>query len=665
MSPIDLPAPERTTSRPAGVMAWLVILGLGLAHGLGCWIGSGGWGALRSDWPIAQHDHPVHFHSASVAGGFLHRTLTNAGYDPSFMAGYPKTVLFPQSSTLFDVVAAVVPRERLPQAFKLTVLVAVAALPWLVALASLAFGFRSEATAFAVALALLFAWTEGGGAGFPLNFAMYGMTAYFVAVPLGLVACGTLAAYLERGGGVRWLLGALASSLTLLAHALLPLVLLPMALASYAAAIATARRRRAGLLPSRHLGFWLIGMVTLAVNAFWWWPGLWFTRLLRSVLPAFYHPEPVWQRLVDIARQGLWIQPTLCLLLVPGLVALARSRPAAAGALGGFTLAGFAWGYLAGAFRALDTLQPGRQTYAFYLGAALLGGLALATIRERLSGWRARPDLLFLAVLLGGAWWGFGADVQGSVRYRLGWSGAPPFLNSRPTDRLKWLVASIRRHLEPGDRLLYEEGGRDLDGIPDPYQGGRFSGLLPYLTGVEVLGGPYLMVSLKTNFTQFGEGRLFERADWDEAFFRRYAAIYRPTAIVCWSPKAVAFCQAHPDLIEILDVQTIMLPVLDARTGRPVPYRSQLLFARVKGYGGATIRGEARVRAEPGRLVIEPGAHGDELDGLVVLRYHSVPWLRSQPPVPLEAVTEGDDPVPFIGLRPPPEGVTIELHWPP
>ena len=53
--------------------------------------------------------------------------------------------------------------------------------------------------------------------------------------------------------------------------------------------------------------------------------------------------------------------------------------------------------------------------------------------------------------------------------------------------------------------------GVGLPGVPDPFQGGRFSGLLPERTGVEVIGGPYLHASLKTNFTQFGEGKLFGR----------------------------------------------------------------------------------------------------------------------------------------------------------
>ena len=91
--------------------------------------------------------------------------------------------------------------------------------------------------------------------------------------------------------------------------------------------------------------------------------------------------------------------------------------------------------------------------------------------------------------------------------------------------------------------------------------------------------------------------------------------------------------------------------------------RGAVLFGRVLGTGGATILGTAEVQAEPGRLAVRAGAA--ELDETVVLRYHSVPCLRIDPPVAWEPVFLEQDPVPFIKLRPPPGAVTIELSVPP
>ena len=113
-----------------------------------------------------------------------------------------------------------------------------------------------------------------------------------------------------------------------------------------------------------------------------------------------------------------------------------------------------------------------------------------------------------------------------SLHNRL-WTG-DTFLSSRPSLRLRWVVQQVARHLQPGDRLLYEESGKDLPGVPDPFQGGRFSGLLPDRTGVELIGGPYLHAALKSNFTQFGEGKLCGKANWTRGGFRPVRQTVRP-----------------------------------------------------------------------------------------------------------------------------------------
>jgi hypothetical protein len=162
---------------------------------------------------------------------------------------------------------------------------------------------------------------------------------------------------------------------------------------------------------------------------------------------------------------------------------------------------------------------------------------------------------------------------------------------------------------------------------------------------VEVLGGPYLHASLTTNYTQFGEGKLFGEADWGRDHFVRHARLYRPAAIVCWSPHARAFCAQNPDLIRVLDDDGVVL------------------IGRVLGFEGATIEGTAEVEAHPGRLRVRGAVAG--VDGNVVLRYHSVPCLRADRPVRLESVYLEGDPVPFIRLRTPPDTLTLELKIPP
>ena len=81
---------------------------------------------------------------------------------------------------------------------------------------------------------------------------------------------------------------------------------------------------------------------------------------------------------------------------------------------------------------------------------------------------------------------------RGSPLVVFGPSGKPPRLDGRPTPELLWLVDRVGGTFGPGDRIFYEEGGIARPGIVDAYGGRRCGGLLPRLTGVEVIGGPFL-----------------------------------------------------------------------------------------------------------------------------------------------------------------------------
>src|SRR5262249_28208739 len=125
--------------------------------------------------------------------------------------------------------------------------------------------------------------------------------------------------------------------------------------------------------------------------------------------------------------------------------------------------------------------------------------------------------------------------------------------------------------------------------------------------------------------------------------FVRYAALYRPGAILCWSAHARAFCRANPDLIQILDDDGLVL------------------LGRVIGFEGDAIVGSAEGGASPGRLEVKRVTAG--VDGPVVLRYHSVPCLRTRPQVTWDAFRVDGDPVPFIRLTPPLRPATFQLGF--
>ena len=178
--------------------AWIargLIVVLCSLHGLAIWWGLGGLAGLNSGWPLWRDDHPLYYHSALVTRSFLKNSWMTAGYDPSFMAGYAKSVVFPSSSTLPELVVTFCGGIRPEFAYKIYVLISAASVPWLVALACFLWRVPAAGTAIAVFLDLLYVWTD-----FPINYVTCGMLPYFVAIPVGLVATGAFARFLSSGG---------------------------------------------------------------------------------------------------------------------------------------------------------------------------------------------------------------------------------------------------------------------------------------------------------------------------------------------------------------------------------------------------------------------------------------------------------------------------------
>ena len=122
-------------SKVGTVVAIGLIVLLCSLHGAAIWRGMGGIRGMTSGWPLWRDDHPLYYHSALVTRSFLRDSRTTAGYDPSFMAGYAKSVVYPTSSTLPELVVALFGGEHPEFAYKVYVLVSAAAVPWLIALA--------------------------------------------------------------------------------------------------------------------------------------------------------------------------------------------------------------------------------------------------------------------------------------------------------------------------------------------------------------------------------------------------------------------------------------------------------------------------------------------------------------------------------------------------
>lgn len=637
---VEAPAPAAAAvpGKPGRRRSWarfvpiVLVVAASLGHGWAIWRGLGGREGIANEWIPWRDDHPLYFHSALVTRAFLSQSGTTAGYDPAFMAGYPKSVVFPSSSTLPEVFVWAFGGERPEVAFKVFILLAAGVAPWLVAAAAWVQGVRRAGVATAVLLFLGYLWTD-----WPINYVGYGMLPYFVAAPTCLIAAGMFGRFVDVGGFGRWLAAALLCSAAFLMHITAGMLVAPAGALAYLGVWWSRRRQGAGLPLSRHLGVWSVPLVVLALNAFWWAPALWLSATKGSSDFAFVHPEGSLARISQLFASEAPAEMILIGLGLPGLILLATKGLGRGLALAGVAAAGWFWAYTAADVRSLDFLQPGRHTFALYSALAVAAGAATSAglTRLRPAPGASGPEAIRLDrwAVLAAALIGvriLGTPAVASVRARA--FAEPTFLSSQPPPLFFRMLDQIRRSARPGDRILYEEGGVAVEGAPEPFGGGRFSGFLPWKAGVEVIGGPYLKANLKANFTQFGGGMLFGNPEWDADFFRKYARIYRPSFMVCWTPRARRICRENPDLFTILDAD------------------GPLMIARVEGFGGDAIRGSATVEATPGRLVVRDMVA--DLDGCVVLRYHSVPSLQARPAAPVDEEFAEGDPVPFIRIKP-------------
>ena len=108
-------------------------------------------------------------------------------------------------------------------------------------------------------LDLIYVWTD-----FPLRYVEFGMQAFFVAVPLGLLTTAATTVALESGGFRRWLLAWLTAALLVLVHVTAPLVVAPALAMAYVAALVAARRGGTPFPPA--------GTSVFGQSLSWCWP---------------------------------------------------------------------------------------------------------------------------------------------------------------------------------------------------------------------------------------------------------------------------------------------------------------------------------------------------------------------------------------------------------
>jgi hypothetical protein len=555
--------------------------------------------------PVYTLDHPIHYYQVETTRRVFWKHLRLDFYDPYFMAGYPAGSLFDLDTKGAELFAALLPFVNAARALKLFIILAYLSIPFTVYGASRMLGLAVEESILATVFALVF-WHNGRP--YASDFRFAGMFAFIFTSHLCLYLVGLFKRFIERRGSLPFfIVGPVAFLIHPTAAVILPV--------PFVATAAAARGRIDGKLIARFLAW--CGLV-IVVNSIWLVPMFRFMGF-KTPSQTYFQLGGVVDALRIVLRPECLPAVALIVASIAGMVMLVRSgrhEAALPCATGGLAL------FLAAAYGlrvpGLDQMEPGRFLLSMFFflappagvpAAALLGSLA-----RRGSAMRVAAVVVFWTALLSPLWFSFASS---KIRHKHQITTVMPVY-------ARELVEVLAKRVDAGGRLMIEDGPAAL------YGNGHLPGMLPLLTGVEQIGGPYPHTFLAHHYAAFQSDRAFGKplgADGsglaDE--IRRYD--------VHWIVSATAKTE------ELLS----RTPGLEITWASP-----RYKLWRVSTPSGWSDHGFVKVRARIDRLEVEMEGAPEQ----VVLKYHWSDRLLAESPAEIFPVPAGEDPVPFIGMKP-------------
>jgi len=626
--------------RTAIVAATLACFVLGVAGALRVvgWSNLSGGGVDGIQQPIAFDDYALQFYYGQLGGRFLNEGGVTYGYDPNFMAGYPKTPLYYPSSKVYEFAFGLFPGFDPGSVFNFSVFVMLAVLPLLMFGAATNFGLSPGARLAAVAMSAVPHFMVPI-AGFYAIMEAAGMVPYVFCSSLSVYVVSLVWRFLGKGEllvGVALLVAApllYGSHLTAAVISGVPI-----------AAIYLMKFREASW--RRHMCLWGVLVAIVAFN--WPWIEGYLLYSHYADLGDFYTTKGS----MHFVPKGGWLAPFRVYVPAPKIVSLV---PVLAGAVGLWIwwrerrrelllvfVPQIVFLFLVafyGARIGLNAIGPARITLP--LGLYLFFPAAVALSRGAARAWagllRITPDgreaIAVIGVIVAAA-----VAIPASGLTSAVWRPFTlPDLEAREgfSENGMALIEWIGANTDSSGRILHEETDRESH----QYYGTHMPGWIPYYTGRAMAGGPAPHALLAHNFLRFIAGTLRGRPiqDFDVETLSSYFSLYNVRWVLCWKRSTLRYFDRSP---------------LATRVGK----FDKFVLYRVELSPSYFLRGSGTLEVRGGRIQLR-GLEPD--DGSVAIKYHWLESLRTDPPVTIEPRFELDDPVPFISLRNPPRELAI------
>lgn len=595
-------------------------------------------GDIFSNTPIYTDDYSMHFSQCISARRFLSSYGKCWGYDPFFLAGFPRGVLHPDIMLWQFFYFALSPVLGEGFAFKLYVLLFLVLYPFCIYGAARNFNFSREISLIASALAILFFHSS-----FAIGFVYWGMVSYVIVCFFSIYVFSLFYRLFEGFSWKRYVFATVGASLLFLMHVLALIHIFIPILLLYGFSVRKLTR-------FQHVMVLLIPCIVAGFNSFWLIlvaeffhhkttrpENYEFTLQIKNVFEAFkvyimqkrsIDPNvPILNNtffevillLFGCCGFYLWYKKRQLSLLVPFL--------------GGVVFI-FVVAYFGSHTPFFAQFQPQRFTIPLSLLLVIPASAGVFVVMKDIFYQRNAVSVAFILCVV------FVLLYRPVIRpFGIFYKYKVWRLNCEFPDQLHDLLNFIENHTTREGRILIEDSESRKDS-PAQYYGGHFPALFPEYVKREYLCGPRPMYPIKHSYASFTEGVLFEKdiKRYTQKNLRAAFNTYNVKWIVCWSEESNDFFNQFPEYITRMaeiDIYTVY---------------------KVNRKASFFLKGSGAVRSDYNRLELRDIVPED---GEVIIAYHWMKNLKTVPEMKIERVFLAGDPVGFIKIRNPAESLVL------
>jgi hypothetical protein len=598
-------------------------------------------GDLFSNAPVFDDDYAMHFSQCLSTQRFFERFGKTWGYDPFLMAGFPRGVLVNADNKGWELFYYLLePLLGRGLAFKLYPLLFLLLYPLFIYGAARNFGCSRAVSLTAACTAVLFFHLS-----LSIDLFYSGMVSYILVSFFSFYVLSQFYLLLyKRFSLVRYVIVLILGTLLLLCHLLSPIHLItPIAIMYLLQAKKLSLRQ--------HLLIAAIPVVILLANGYWLLlivkfyhyktvrPENWeFSLQIKDLLEPF--KVYLMQRKTYVYKlevlNNTFLDAILLVFGVGGLTLWYRrgQRTLVLAFSGGFTVLFFI-AFYGSHISFLSQFQPERFLIPLSLLLLFPASLALYLSLQTLFAQRTRVAQCFIIAVLAVLLFRpvikpFGIMIKHQV-YRL---------NCTFPKELMVLLQFLEQQTTRAGRILIEDSEWSYSDPAHRYYGGHFPALFGEYLQRHYLCGPRPMYPMKHSYASFTDGILFEKEirTFTLEQLKYYFDHYNVKWILCWKKETIEHLSQFPEYIkEIKIIDNFKIYVVKRR---PTFF----------------LKGTGDVRADYNRIELKNITAPEQE---IILSFHWMEYLITEPPMTIEPVFLADDPVGFIKVRNPAESFVI------